>query len=120
MSAATLDNPLLIEQGATFRQTFTWQTGSPSVPVDLTGYSAHMQVRDAPGTLPVLLDLSTANGGIVLGGTAGTVTLYASATTTAALAWSKGRFDLDLTAPNGDVIRLLQGGVVVSPEVTSA
>ena len=43
MPAGELD--LYIEQGATYRKTLTWKTGSPATPVDLTGYTARLQVR---------------------------------------------------------------------------
>ena len=38
---------LEIWEGATFYQEFTWKTGDPETPVDLSGYSAAMQARDA-------------------------------------------------------------------------
>ena len=36
---------LTIYQGSTFMQEFQWKTGNPAVPVDLTGYTARMQIR---------------------------------------------------------------------------
>jgi hypothetical protein len=36
---------ITIVEGGTFNKTFQWKTGDPSVPVDLTGYTARMQVR---------------------------------------------------------------------------
>ena len=61
---------LVIEQGATFRRTFTWLTGTPSAPVNLTGYSARMQIRKTTASSTAYATLTSANGGIVLGGAA--------------------------------------------------
>jgi len=109
---------ITIYQGATLRDVTTWKSGDPAVPVDLTGCTARMQVRQKVESTDVLLSLTTENGGIILGGTAGTVTIYLSATATAALTWKSGVYDLEIEFGTGDVRRLLAGAVVVSPEVT--
>ena len=116
MPAGELD--IYIEQGATFRKTLTWKTGSPATPVDLTGYSARLQVRAKIDDAEPLLSLTTENGGLALGTTDGTIALYLSATATGALGWKKGVYDLEMIAPNTDVIRLVAGSVAVSREVT--
>lgn len=104
------------EQGATFSRVITFQ-GSDGVAVNLSGYTARMQVRADHESAVVLLSLTTENGGIALGGAAGTVTLTATATQTAALAAGEAVYDLELV--NGaTVIRLIQGCFVVDPEVT--
>lgn len=109
---------LEINQGATFRQRLTWMTGTPATPVDLTGYTARMQVREEIAAAAVLVELTTENDGITLGGATGTVDLYISAVATAAFAWESGVYDIEMVAPNGDVKRLVAGSVAVSPEVT--
>src|SRR5574337_914853 len=86
-------------------------------PVDLSGYTARMQVRASVAATDVLLELTTDNGGITLGSD-GTVTLQASAITTAALAWTRGMYDLELMDSAGVVTRLAAGSVAVSREVT--
>lgn len=111
---------ITIIQGATLRDVTTWKSGTPAVPVDLTGCTARMQVRTRIDDTNVLLNLTTENGGISLGGTAGTVTIYLSATATAALTWKSGIYDLEIQFGNGDVRRLMAGSVSVSPEVTRA
>jgi hypothetical protein len=114
MSAATLD--LIIEQGATYVREFRWLTDG--VPVNLTGYTAKMQVRETAASADVLLEASTANGKIAIAADAGRVTITLSATETAALEWRSGKYDLELTSPSGTVYRLLKGYVEVSQEVT--
>lgn len=87
-------------------------------PVDLTGYTARMQVRASAAADAVLLDLTTENGGITLGTTDGTVTCTATATQTAALTFGTGVYDLELVDGSGVVTRLAEGSVCLSREVT--
>lgn len=111
---------LEIEQGATFRQVFTWQDAStdPATPYDLSGWTARMQVRKTAASSLVVLELTTENGGITLGGAAGTVSLYIAATATDDLSPNfSGVYDLELVGPS-DVVRLVQGALKVSAEVT--
>lgn len=109
---------LTIDQGATFTKQLTWKTGTPAVAVDLTGYTARMQIRPTIESSTVLVSLTTENGGIALGGTAGTITLTITATATAAFTWTEGVYDLELVSAGGVVTRLLKGAVTVTPEVT--
>ena len=122
---------LLINQYATYQVTFTWQTGSncscnsscncPPVnatPVDLTGYTADMKIRQTINSPTVLFEASTTNGFIVLGGTAGTIALTIPASSTGAFTFVKGVYDMNLTSSSGIVTRLMQGSVYVSPSVT--
>ena len=107
-----------IEQGATLNISVTWKD-SNSTPINLTGYTARSQFRPTYQATTTVLSLTTENGGIALGGTAGTIQLTASATTTAALtAPSNGVWDLELVSAGGTVTRLLQGGYRVTPEAT--
>ncbi len=85
-------------------------------PVDLTGASARMQIREQVGGA-VLLELTTENGGLAIAGP-GTITRTLSATQTAALAWTEAVYDLEVQYPDGTVQRYLQGAVTVSREVT--
>lgn len=109
---------ITIYQGATLRDVTTWKSGNPATPVDLTGCTARMQVREKVESVSPLLSLTTENGGIALGGVAGTVTINISAEATAALTWKSGVYDLEIEFADGFVRRLLQGSVSVSPEVT--
>lgn len=115
---APLKLSLTVYQGATFRRVITWSAGTPAVPVSLVGCTARMQVREKLDAPAVLLELTTENGRIVLGGLAGTVTLVLTAAETEALTWRSGVYDLEIEFPSGDVRRLLAGTVRVVPEVT--
>jgi hypothetical protein len=108
---------ITIEQGATFARTLTWRDGSGSL-VNLTGFTARMQVRRTVEDATVILELTTENSGITLGGAAGTITLSASATATAALDAKPAVYDLELVSSGGVVTRLLEGNVIISRNVT--
>jgi len=108
---------LEIKQGATLSLTATWKD-STGTAVNLTGYTARLQVRATYDSSSTILSLTSASG-ITLGGAAGTIAITASATTTAALTapWS-GVYDLELVSGGGEVTRLLEGTATVSPEVS--
>ena len=115
MTAGKYD--IVIEQGADFSYNVTWndQTGAP---VNLTGYSAAMMVRNSYNDASPILSLTSAGGQITLGGAAGTIAISASNTLTAALPASNGFYDLELTSAGGTITRLMQGKVTITPQVT--
>ena len=124
MSCDTGTYDLCISQGATYAKVFTWiayptpdsPVGSVPTPVDLTGYTAAMQIRAFPLATGVLYDASP---NLTLGGVAGTISLSIPAATTEGFTWWSGVYDLLLTNPSGNVTRFLSGSVTVSPGVTS-
>lgn len=108
---------LNIEQGATFTRTITWKD-STGAAINLTGYTARMQIRERVESSTALVSLTNSSG-ITLGGAAGTVVITVTAALTDALPnMKKGVYDLELVSAGGIVTRLLQGEVVVSPQVT--
>lgn len=108
---------ITINQGATFELTVTWKD-STGAAINLTGYSARMQVRETYSSSSTIVSLTNGSG-ITLGGAAGTIAILISATTTAALtAPFSGVYDLELVSAGGVVTRLLQGAATVTPEVT--
>jgi tRNA threonylcarbamoyladenosine modification (KEOPS) complex Pcc1 subunit len=108
---------IVMDQGATFSRAITWQD-SQAVPVNLTGYTARMQVRDEVDSSTSALSLTTENSRISLGGAAGTIALLVSATDTAAVAAGEYVYDLELVSGSGTVTRLIQGCFTVDAEVT--
>ena len=107
---------LTIEQGATFTYQLIWKD-EDSNPIDLTGYTAEMQVRQPLDSSTKLLELTTSNGGITLGSTAGTVNLLYEAGSTALLTFDKAVYDLELTSGT-EITRLVSGQITNSKEVT--
>lgn len=108
---------ITIYQGASFNQLLTWRDENNAL-VNLTGYTARMMARNAAGASSPFLTLTTENGGIALGGAAGTITLSMTPAQTAALAPANGVYDLELASAGGTVTRLLQGSLFVSAEIT--
>lgn len=66
-------------------------------PVDMTGYSARMSIKDKVGGTE-LLRLSTANGRIAIDNTNKTITLNIESAATAAITWTTGVYDLEMVA----------------------
>ena len=112
--------PLDIPQYATFRDSFQ-MTYLDGTPVDLTNWTAKMQVRKSHGDSAVVVTLGTADGSIVITGSTGMIQFLLPATVTKTLpAPFKGVYDLLLFAPAPDptVSRILQGDVCISAGVT--
>jgi len=123
---------ITIYQGATWRLEVLYSYGldlASVAPVNLSGYSARMQIRATRGNgvtqqAPfdsLLGELSTSNGAITLNAdaTTGLIRLSQSAAQTALLQVVPARYDLELVqTSSGDVIRLMMGDVVISEEVT--
>lgn len=87
------------------------------VPVDLSGYSARMDIRDKIGGT-LLQELDSSTGEILLDNTLKTITLFLEAAVTEAITWKKGVFDLEMLGPAGLVVPLVSGTVAVTREVT--
>ena len=102
-------------QGATFDKTFTI-TVSGSL-LNLTGYTAAMQVRETYDASATLVSL-TSSSGITLGGSAGTILVTISAAATAAIKDGFYSYDLEITSGAGVKDRVVQGKFIVTPEVT--
>ena len=105
---------IICDQGATLQRQITWKD-SAGAPINLSTYSARMQVRPTTDSTTVTLELTTANGRLTLGGAAGTIDILvlASAMT------MTGEFVYDLELVTGTTVtRLLQGYFNVRPEVT--
>lgn len=66
-----------------------------------------------------LMFLGAANSRIAIDATAKTITLTISAADTAAIAWTKGVYDLEMVSPTGVVTAILSGKVTVTKEVTT-
>lgn len=107
---------IIADQGATFGRTITWNDADGD-PVNLSGYTARMQVRSIVSSNTVALELTTENGRITLGGALGTITLTVPASAMDDIAGGNYAYDLELV--NGsDVTRLLMGSFTVRAEVT--
>ena len=106
---------MICPQGTTFSKQLTYTIDS--VPVDLTTYTARMQVREKYTSKTSVVDITTENGGITLGGDAGTIDLYISDVVTELLPAKDYVYDLELVS-SSNVYRLIEGKFIVTPEVT--
>lgn len=111
-------NGFVIKQGATFNYVLTWYGDkNKTTPINLTGYTARMHVRTNIEDATPILELTTENGRITLGGALGTITLLVSAADTAALSAGSAVYDLELIS--GSVVkRIIEGSLVITREVT--
>lgn len=94
-------------------------TGAPGDPIDLSGYTARMQIREfmsAPE--PVVSLTSGPGGGITITPDQGRIDVDIADETTAAYTWRYGVYDLEIESPGGDTLRLLRGEAIVQGEVT--
>lgn len=87
-------------------------------PVDLSGFTARMQVRAKLEDAAIIKELTTLNGGIVIDNTTKTIQLYMSATDTAALAFTTAVYSLELVSSGGEVTQLVNGNLALVKEVT--
>lgn len=86
-------------------------------PVDLTGITAKMQLRDKITSETVILELTTENGGIVIDTVNYTITIIVSATATAELAFSSAVYSLELIS-GSTVTPFIQGTISLEKEIT--
>jgi hypothetical protein len=107
----------IIDQGATWE--LEVQVLEPDDdPLDLTGFSAAMQLRSDYGSEPAYLTLESPSNGIVITPLEGKLRLTASAVQTLNL--SAGLYVYDIEIYSGSFIqRILQGTVTVNGEVTN-
>jgi hypothetical protein len=91
--------------------------GLATSPVNVTGYTARMQLRSLPQDANAVLTLSSATGEISVGGVNGQFDVHATAAQTGAIDEGTYYYDIEITSA-GIVTRLAQGQIVVTPEVT--
>ena len=108
---------LTILQGANFEEQFTLQDSLESA-INLTGYTARMQVRADVNSETEIFELTTENSKLVLGGINGTIDISLSASETAAAQAVEAVYDVELISSGGQVYRILSGNISIIAEVT--
>ena len=92
------------EIGTTIDFTATYSEKDSGNLINLTGYTAKMQVRDKkPDSEAILTLTSDAGGGITLGGALGTLKIHIKSTQTAALPVGDYYYDLVLSVFNSQL-----------------
>jgi len=120
MPAAKKD--FLIEQRATWRKRLIYRD-SKRRPINLTGWSARMDVRTAKDATSTLIlsalssEIDPVKGQIIITPLTGSIEVVLPVDVTRPLTVdpkTKLFYDLKLYSPNGDEIRLLEGQITVS------
>lgn len=107
---------LTFSQGATWKLSMAYNN-SDGVPIDLSNYTARMQARTTYTAATAALTLTNGSG-ITLGGTAGSIDLLVPASTTATIGAAQYVYDMELVSASNEVTRLIEGTLIVTPEVT--
>jgi hypothetical protein len=103
---------LVIDQGTTFSTDLNLsdQNGDP---LNLVGYTANSVIKKwytSSNSIPFV---------VTINGTAGIVTLSLNANTTSSLTAGRYVYDVDVTDGLGDVSRVVEGYVTVTPSATA-
>jgi hypothetical protein len=102
-------------QGSTFRRTLTYTLDN--LPINLSGYSSRLQVRQAYYSEDSIVSLVSGSG-ITIGGSAGTIDIFIAASATSNFPPGNHVYDLEIISPSNIVDRLIEGTFNVTPEVT--
>lgn len=105
----------VIEQGADWYVNFQW-TDPSGTPINLTGYTAALQIRTSPLAKTTVLSLTNTSG-IAITASTGTLAVHATAAQTGAITNGLYSYDMEITS-GGIVTRLVQGSINVTPQVT--
>lgn len=114
VQAARVD--LTVFRGDAITWPVIYKNPSNTAPIDITGWTAELNFRAAPGGA-ILLTLSSAAGDIANGGSNGTFTVSCTVAQARQLT-QNGVYDLYVVPPNGAGFHLLAGTVTVTQSVT--
>lgn len=110
----TLRFDLRINQGETFQLSVP-VLDNDGDPVSLTGMTAKGQIRSHAASPTVLYEWSTANANVALN--SNNVILTVPAAASSLWSWRTGRWSLEIADESGTTTRLVDGLVIVHPEV---
>ncbi len=102
----------IVHRGQAWAWVWTWKNEHTGQPIDISGYSAALTVRERRGGAEVL-SLTTGNGKITLGGSAGTVTAALVDTDTDDLVEGIYVFAVTVTGTSGVSTSTLAEGLFV-------
>lgn len=112
-----------VNQGEDYVQLFQWKMLDSDTPFNLTGFTARAQIRSAAFSNGIIATIAVA----ITDAVNGVFKLSLSNTVTASIPTGQGKFfydevrypyDVELVSPAGAVSRVLNGSVIISPEVT--
>ena len=113
------------DKGTTISRVFHWKRNmvddgeEPDYqPVNLTGYTARMEIRDKYGGV-LLYRLDSASDTISISPLDGEFAFEIPASETETWNWRNAVYDIELVDADGRVTRILQGTITLTPEVTT-
>lgn len=107
-----------VDQNATFKFQIQYTEDDEVTPIDLTGASAKMQVRDTKGGTKLAFTLTSPSGGIIIDGPEGTLYVTVTPTQTNKLFYPKSSYDIMVIDSNGNKIKMVEGFMTLSRSVT--
>ena len=107
-----------VDQNATFSFQVQYTQEDGETPIDLTGASAKMQVRDTKGGNKLAVTLTSPSGGITIDGPEGILNIKMTPTQTNKLFYPKSSYDVMVIDSNGNKIKLLEGFMTLNRSVT--
>ena len=107
-----------VDQNATFTFQVQYTEDDKVTPIDLTGATAKMQVRDIKGGTKLAVTLTSPAGGITINAPTGTLTIKMTPTQTNKLFYPKSSYDVMVIDSNGNKIKLLEGFLTLNRSVT--
>lgn len=108
---------LEIEQGSALQLTIVWKDNNGDV-IDLTDYTAIMQIRETKSSTTTIAEYSTDNGKITIIGESGQINIDETSANTADYDFISAVYDLKIIDTSNNAYRLLEGTVVLNTQVT--
>ena len=106
-----------VDQNTTFTFIVEYKDNNDT-PINLTGATAKLQVRDTKGGTKLAFTLTSPSGGITIDGPNGILTCKMTPTQTNKLFYPKSSYDLMVTDTNLNKIKLVEGFLTLSRSVT--
>jgi hypothetical protein len=108
-----------LPQGSDNQLKLNYKEGDPPVTVDLSTYSSKLQVRKGPG-LPVIFELSSDDGSIILSATSPNITLFFKKEKTNNIrSFEDLSYDLEITDSSGLTYTILEGPISIKRQITT-
>ena len=101
---------LVVDQGSDYARAIPVRDDDDQ-PVSVAGWSVSGQIRAGHSAPDALVELDLAIAGT-------SILLRISAAASTDWTWRLGRYDIELTDPDGAVTRFAEGAVVVRPQIT--
>jgi len=107
-----------VDQNTTFKFQIQYTQDDEVTPVDLSGATAKMQVRDTKGGSKLAFTLTSPLGGITIDGPDGILDIVITPTQTNKLFYPKSSYDIMVIDSNGNKTKIVEGFMTLSRSVT--